>query len=110
MDLSRELKVCYLIERRFLELVQEIMEEKKLKQVQVAPVAFPDRKDATRKFQQIMRKSRLGEPQRISFQDAYFLALSIDETPFGLFVRALEDVRSGLRKGLLTVDESTNRK
>jgi hypothetical protein len=51
-----------LVERKVVALVVEAMKEKKLTQVEVAGRAFPDKAKPTRKFQQIVKASRIGVP------------------------------------------------
>jgi hypothetical protein len=106
MDLLREQRLAYLIERKFVALVVQIKKEKGMKQKEIAPLAFPDMKVPTRKWQQVVGLSRMKRPQRISFADAYFLALSVGETPFGLYVRAYEEVRADLRSGVSSLDDN----
>ncbi len=83
-------EVAVLVERKIVEILDNIRNEKGLSEAAWGKLAYPDDKDPRRKIQSIRNKQSNGQPQRIRVQDLILLSKALGEDPARVLAKAMD--------------------
>ena len=79
------------IERRIVELLQDIRKERNLSELEWGKLAYPEISDPRRKIQALKNRQGNGQPQRLKVGDMTRLARALGYDPVRLYSRALDE-------------------
>jgi hypothetical protein len=71
----------YMFERKFLDIVEELREKKKISKKALAGQVFPFEKDPNKKYHTILKGDSKAKPQRLKLGEAYEIAKYL-QVPF----------------------------
>ena len=79
------------VERRIIEMLQELRKEKGLSELEWGKLAYPEIADPRRKIQALKNNQGNGHPQRLKVGDMTRLAKALDYDPVRLYSKALDE-------------------
>lgn len=79
------------VERRIIEILQEVRKERGLSELEWGKRAYPEIADPRRKIQALKNNQGNGQPQRLKVGDMTRLAKALGYDPVRLYSRALDE-------------------